>query len=719
MLSKYGVNGAHWRPALVFLISCLILSLIFIGNFSPGQATGGQAGTVAQAQDGPLPVVAVHVSELTQALETMPAAASTPHGNGTTGKEWWDSSWHYFTFYESLEDALNADGTPFVEVSDADIRSGRLLTSAGEPRYPIVISLGAEAVADQELNPLRGYIRAGGFLFVGGAAFTRHPDGSTRDDFALADEMGVHMKQASLGNLDHYSKVTRLVEQRIAADLPGGTLDWSMPASSDQLGQVTKRQPYPGKWPPIWRVTAGNAQVVVNGDTYPLLTVNPFGKGNVIYYAPIDPLISYNGAESGTYAYLFFRRSIEWAFSASALPLIKLSPWPYPYNAAILFRHDFEQDPKLINSIEASAQIEKSAGAKGDYYFTTGLIQVGTGDHTLTNAQKRASVKGLQRAVKDYGATIGSHNGGLPWPGSHPFFSLIERLSFLRSWMIFPFSSGSYDWHWGPDEVLNTKRFGYPDGVTYAYTSIEASFHDLQLWLQGLDNGRTGCGARQNCPRIWVAPYFNSDREGSLQTLERAQVITAGEQKIGPFPHWTLSTQTLGKHYSFLSLPVSEWYVKDRIVQSVEDHSTASLQTAIDFYYNLGALVNFYSHHPSNDGGLEQEYIRYGLSRPRIWSTNAVGVYDWWQKRSTVKVSVAYNQAGRIGVALASLSGTRDPDTAVEIVLPGWSIQKLGDILVLIDGAPAASSAFRATQFGIKILAGGAVSKVEVRYPLP
>ena len=31
------------------------------------------------------PVVAIHISELTQALETMPAVAPTPSGSGTTG----------------------------------------------------------------------------------------------------------------------------------------------------------------------------------------------------------------------------------------------------------------------------------------------------------------------------------------------------------------------------------------------------------------------------------------------------------------------------------------------------------------------------------------------------------------------------------------------------------------------------------------------------------
>ena len=151
-------------------------------------------------QQPPQPLVAIHVSELTQALETMPAVAPTPTGSDTSGYEWWYTSWHYFVAYESLKDALRSDGTPFVEVSDSDIASGLLLNSDGSPRYPIVISLASEAMSNTEVAPLRAYVNAGGFLFVGSSSFTRNPNGTTRGDFALASEMGLHMTNASLQN---------------------------------------------------------------------------------------------------------------------------------------------------------------------------------------------------------------------------------------------------------------------------------------------------------------------------------------------------------------------------------------------------------------------------------------------------------------------------------------------------------------------------------------
>src|SRR5262249_20855214 len=92
------------------------------------------------------PIVAIHDSELTRALESMSATnAGTPVGSNTTGFEWWPTNWHYFVMPESLKEALRADGTTFEVVSDADITAGHLMSN-GVPVYPIVISLASEAV---------------------------------------------------------------------------------------------------------------------------------------------------------------------------------------------------------------------------------------------------------------------------------------------------------------------------------------------------------------------------------------------------------------------------------------------------------------------------------------------------------------------------------------------------------------------------------------------
>ena len=217
------INGVHeghkYRKHTIFPVYIWLLALLVA--MLPSKALAQQDNLAQrQIEDNQVPAVAIHVSELTQALETIPAASTTPHEELTTGYEWWIASWHYFTLYESLEQTLRSDGTPYVEVSDADITAGRLLTSSGKPRFPILISLASEAVRDDELSHLRSFVAAGGFLFAGSSAFTRYPDGTTRGDFALADEMGLHMAAASLKNWNQFGRLTKLVEQRLVSDPP-------------------------------------------------------------------------------------------------------------------------------------------------------------------------------------------------------------------------------------------------------------------------------------------------------------------------------------------------------------------------------------------------------------------------------------------------------------------------------------------------------------------
>ena len=264
--------------------------------------------------------------------------------------------------------------------------------------------------------------------------------------------------------------------------------------------------------------------------------VKQYGKGYFIYYAPFQPIIGHGGWAPGMYAYGIFRNAIQWAFENNQVPMAKLSPWPFAYDAAFTIRHDFENYQYEISHIEASAQVEYTNGAKGDYYFCTGTLREEI-------ANPNAAIAGLRRAVTDYGATIGSHNGGLPNP---------VNTDLVLS---------DYDyWHWGPDEVLDYTPFGYPDGKSYAFASISNSFVDIETWLAGINTG----------VRTYAGCYFNSTREDSYDILERLQVKTAGEQKISPFPHWTLSTRTPNKRYSFVSIPPNDWYIGNAMAHSLD-----------------------------------------------------------------------------------------------------------------------------------------------------
>jgi hypothetical protein len=64
-----------------------------------------------------------------------------------------NTNWNYFVMPESVKEALRSDGTPYVVVSDLDIATGALMVN-GTPKYPILISLAAEAIRDEEIAAL-------------------------------------------------------------------------------------------------------------------------------------------------------------------------------------------------------------------------------------------------------------------------------------------------------------------------------------------------------------------------------------------------------------------------------------------------------------------------------------------------------------------------------------------------------------------------------------
>ena len=373
------------------------------------------AGGLAQGQ-GTQPVVAIHDSEFTRALETMPASGATPNGTGTTSNQWWITQWHYFVMPDSVKEALRSDGTAFTVIGDSNIMAGVLTNADGSPKYPILISLGAEAMDDSEIVQLTNYVASGGFLFVGSSSFTRNTNGTTRGNFALANAMGVNMVNPGLTNWYFDDTFSKISNHPILSMLPEGQVQWQMPESSDEISwpaytRFTGEDPdasEPGLPHLVWQVQANGATVIAQGDdNIPYILVKPYGKGYFIYDAALQPLLGHGGWAPGMYAYSIFRNAIQWAFQSAGLPVVRCSPWPYPYNAAVMFRHDMEAIPTNIISIEKSAQFEHTNGASGDYYFCTGTLRLDMPNPTMTN-----TIASLRRAINNDGATINSHNGG-------------------------------------------------------------------------------------------------------------------------------------------------------------------------------------------------------------------------------------------------------------------------------------------------------------------
>jgi hypothetical protein len=640
-----------------------------------------------------VPIVAIHDSELTRALETMPANGATPAGPGTTGFQWWPTNWHYFVMPDTAGQMLTSDGTAFAVVSDAQIGSGQLLDAGGHPNYPILISLASEAIDDGEIARLTNYVAAGGMIFMGSSSFTRNTNGTTRTDFALASQIGLHMVVPALTNWTVNSTFTAVSEHPLIVHIPQGTLSWQMPASSEEISwPEANHVPFPPTGLPhlLWQVQPAGATVIAQGDSFPYILIQHYGRGWFIYDAAMQPLLGHGGWAPGMYAYGIVRNAIQWAFQSANMAVPKLSSWPYAYNAAVIFRHDMEAIPSLIESIEVSAQFESTNNAHGDYYFCTGELR-----EDMTNLT--SEVASLQRSVSNYNATVMPHNGGLTNINTYTP----------------ALTTNSYDyWHWGPDEVLDDGPPGYLNGSAYALTSVSNSFNDIAGWIPGTNNG-SGL-------KMTVTPYFNATREAAVQAEAQLGVQTVGDDKLGPFPHWILSTQTPDKLYNILTLPVSDWYIGSQVAQAMETgHTIGSMQALVDYYYGLGALINLYCHSSSDGSGtagaVASQYVTYSVAKPQIWSTNTAGIYNWWQKRGTAAVTASYAAHSPRATNITVITGSSDPGTAVEFYMPSTSYYGLQ---VLTNGKTAGASGYRAYGQVVKVQVGTTVTNAQVVFKL-
>ena len=178
-------------------------------------------------------------------------------------------------------------------------------------------------------------------------------------------------------------------------------------------------------------------------------------------------------------------------------------------------------------------------------------------------------------------------------------------------------------------------RAGYPDGKTYAMASLGASFSRYRRLVAGADDAATcGLGARRDLMRT---------REDSFDIQAQLGIKIAGDQKLTPFPHWTLSTRTLRQALSACSSqPVSDWFVGGLLRNrwsrggAPSIHNRTTLREAVDFYYGMGGLVNFYSHTLSTGEGdagqLVPEYINYCVN------TNALPAHVVCQRRGRLRM---------------------------------------------------------------------------------
>ena len=145
------------------------------------------------------------------------------------------------------------------------------------------------------------------------------------------------------------------------------------------------------------------------------------------------------------------------------------------------------------------------------------------------------------------------------------------------------------------------------------------------------------------------------------------------------------------------------------------------MHSAVDFYYNLGALINLYSHTLSTGlgdaGQLVPDYITYSLNtnlHPRIWSANAVSVYQWWLQRSNAQTSVTYATNGNQLMLTVSISRATHTNTTVEVFIPGTN--SFCGLAILANGSAASTNSYRVNGQVIKLRVGTTVTNAVISY---
>ena len=149
-----------------------------------------------------------------------------------------------------------------------------------------------------------------------------------------------------------------------------------------------------------------------------------------------------------------------------------------------------------------------------------------------------------------------------------------------------------------------------------------------------------------------------------------------------------------------------------------------SVQKVVDYFYNLGALINLYGHSSSagNAGGArlqEMEYLTYAMNsqlHPRLWAANSQDIYAWWLQRSNVQITATTfsTNAGQSQVTII-VSGATDTNTAVEILAPSVSFTV---DQVLTNGVPASNNVYWINGQVIKLLVGNSVTNATINYTL-
>ncbi len=174
---------------------------------------------------------------------------------------------------------------------------------------------------------------------------------------------------------------------------------------------------------------------------------------------------------------------------------------------------------------------------------------------------------------------------------------------------------------------------------------------------------------------------------------------------------------------------MSDWFVGGLVAQSLEPwhppgvHTQATMQAAVDFFYNIGALCNIYSHTLSTGlgdaGQLTPEYVTYCANtnlHPRFWSANGVSIYNWWLARSNAQVSVSYSTNGMQSITTFTIKGSQATNTSIELLIPATT--SYCGLSVLTNGNVCSTNGYRLANNNdlVRVCVGTSITNVVISY---
>ncbi|MFH1006173.1 MAG: alpha-amylase family protein [Candidatus Latescibacterota bacterium] len=160
---------------------------------------------------------------------------------------------------------------PFDVIDDVALTDGTLT------RYRMVILPNSACMSDASADALRQFVHNGGSLLATFAASLYDPFGHQREDFALADVLGVHYQGAVLGPFQYdYVSATEAAREilgEMQSPLPSPPYALGVaPTSATPL--LMMHEKLPSRYLALPPVSA-----------HPAMTINRFGKGRAFYLA--------------------------------------------------------------------------------------------------------------------------------------------------------------------------------------------------------------------------------------------------------------------------------------------------------------------------------------------------------------------------------------------------------------------------------------------------